>query len=216
VRLWDLQTGRELCLLKEHTDVVYDLAFSPDGRRAITAGADKAVRVWELPVGKAVAAAPKVRYLADMEEVEFEVAEGRLGKKGNLAFGLRPSNRVQVKGKEVPNGLSLGALPMATATVTYDLGKSAQTFLASVALDDAAGAPKSPAVRGHLRAPLTFVVVGDGKVLWKSRPVDTTRSVQDCKVDVSGVGELELRVACPGPADNAHAVWLEPRVVLKP
>jgi len=32
---------------------------------------------------------------------------------------------------------------------------------------------------------------------------------------MSGHKVLELRVACPGPGDNAYAVWLEPRVLLK-
>ena len=65
MRLWDIQTGRELGLLKGHTEVVHDLAFSPDGRLALTGGADKTVRLWELPVGKGTAAAPKVRDLSD-------------------------------------------------------------------------------------------------------------------------------------------------------
>ncbi len=62
---------------------------------------------------------------------------------------------------------------------------------------------------------LTFLVLGDGKVLWKSDLVDTARSVQDCKVDVGGIDVLELRVDCPGSGVNAHAVWLDPRVLLK-
>jgi Flp pilus assembly protein TadD len=45
VRLWDAATGQELLTLKGHTGPVDGLAFSPDGQRLATAGAD--VRVWE-------------------------------------------------------------------------------------------------------------------------------------------------------------------------
>jgi hypothetical protein len=58
-------------------------------------------------------------------------------------------------------------------------------------------------------------VLGDGRLLWKSKSVDAARVVQECEVGVAGVDVLELRVDCPGSYVNAQAVWLEPRVLLK-
>ncbi|MHC4503614.1 MAG: PA14 domain-containing protein, partial [Planctomycetota bacterium] len=60
--------------------------------------------------------------------------------------------------------------------------------------------------------PMTFKVLGDGKVLWASPPVQDRGMARECRVDVSGVSKLELVVECPGYEGKAHAVWVEPRL----
>jgi WD40 repeat protein/tRNA A-37 threonylcarbamoyl transferase component Bud32 len=47
VRLWDLDSGCELCAFEGHTGGVTCLAVA--GRYAVSGGADKTLRVWELP-----------------------------------------------------------------------------------------------------------------------------------------------------------------------
>jgi WD40 repeat protein len=52
MRLWDLRTGRELAQFVGHTGNVGPVAFTPDGRRALSASADRTVRTWELDTRK--------------------------------------------------------------------------------------------------------------------------------------------------------------------
>src|SRR5207249_1496929 len=50
VLLWDVESGRELRALNGHTDSVHCVAFSPDGRRALSA--EKVLRFWDVESGQ--------------------------------------------------------------------------------------------------------------------------------------------------------------------
>jgi serine/threonine protein kinase len=157
----------------------------------------------------------RVHYLSDRTPFDGQVSGGRFADRGHLGYTAGGSSRIRVNGKESPHGLSMCPDSNTYAWVKYRLGKTAQTFLASVALNDSAGGPGLPPGVGKIPTPLTFQVLGDGEILWSSKPVDIVRLVQECRVDVSEVDVLELRVDCPGDYTNAQAVWLEPRVLLK-
>jgi RNA polymerase sigma factor (sigma-70 family) len=51
VRIWDVQTGRELRRLVGHSQRVECAVFSPDGRRALSCSWDGTIRLWEPETG---------------------------------------------------------------------------------------------------------------------------------------------------------------------
>ena len=55
MRLWDVDSGRELRRFQGHDAGSPRVAFSPDGRRALSGSWDQTVRVWDVETGQAIA-----------------------------------------------------------------------------------------------------------------------------------------------------------------
>jgi serine/threonine protein kinase/class 3 adenylate cyclase len=94
-----------------------------------------------------------------------------------------------------------GGPPGSAVRVTYRLGKKYRVFHALVSLND--GPPRSD-------APMTFKVIGDGRTLWTSEPVQSQAETQRTDVDVKGIDSLTLEVTTPGEPRGCHAAWIEP------
>jgi len=47
-RVWDIESGKVVCLLEGHTAAVRDITTTPDGGAIVTASADHSLRVWRL------------------------------------------------------------------------------------------------------------------------------------------------------------------------
>lgn len=141
-------------------------------------------------------------YLAEMQEFDVVSGPWPFNKNGTIGDG-RPIRVNRVLSRK---GLNMHPPPApAYAAVHYLLGKQAKLFRAVAAINETSDRCASPA---------TFTVFGDGRTLWQSGPIDPTRTrSQECRVDVSGVNLLELRVECANGNSGVHAVWIQPRLL---
>ena len=90
----------------------------------------------------------------------------------------------------------------AESTLIVNLDGGAQTFSASVGVDDEVN--KNPA------SSVEFSLIGDGKVLWSSGVMHAGEKAKYCEVPLSGVKALTLKVGDAGDGnDFDHADWVD-------
>ncbi|MBX7105663.1 MAG: protein kinase [Gemmataceae bacterium] len=145
---------------------------------------------------------PPITHLAMLEPVEVQDWIREPPRRPEMG----PFGGVSVQGRHSPHGLFMHA-PHGpgggTTRVSYRLEPRHRAFHVDVALNDG---PTDCAT------PLVFAVYGDGRLLWRSRPIQNRPDRDRCDVNVNGVAILTLELQCPGPARGAHAAWIEPHL----
>ncbi len=88
----------------------------------------------------------------------------------------------------------------AESKLHVNLNGGAQSFSASVGVDDD--------VNGSAASSVEFIVLGDGKELWKSGVLRAGNAAKACEVNLAGVKSLVLEVTAAGDGiDSDHADW---------
>ena len=82
------------------------------------------------------------------------------------------------------------------------------------------GSVKSNYFRDTLKVPfyqpLEFIVLGDGKELWRNSHVKAGQVPVPIRLDITGVRTLTLQVKGPGSRSRLQADWVEPKLELRP
>ncbi|MCP4569500.1 MAG: WD40 repeat domain-containing protein, partial [FCB group bacterium] len=56
LKLWDVESGKEIRAFTGHKHYVYSCAFSPDGARVLSASWDNTLKLWDVESGKEIRA----------------------------------------------------------------------------------------------------------------------------------------------------------------
>lgn len=171
VRLWDLQSGKEVRRIAAHSGhIVQGLAFSPDGRRLASGARDeKQILIWDAATG------------AKLREVE---AETSIGFSLGLSFGLSGDRlaaafgtKVQVwnlaEGKDYT--LSLDSLASGDSLAFSPTGQWLATAGDSLRLWDAATGLELHLLPGHGQAIYGLAFSPDGRRIASASFDDTMR-----------------------------------------
>lgn len=157
-------------------------------------------------------------YLDDLQEFGAMVGTGSLGKHGDTGYPPYESQygqKVFFRGRKPLHALSLYPPSNDAAFVTYSLKGEYRVFRATAAVletspDSTRRLKGDPFFMGGPASPLTFKVLGDGKLLWESRAMRKCGQAQTCEVAIDGVNLLELQVSCPSNNYYSWAAWIDP------
>jgi hypothetical protein len=148
-------------------------------------------------------------YLCDLQETQSSVGSGVFGKNGDLGYDPgHGDRRIIVKGAFAKKGLSMHAPARGFSFTRYQLDGKYASFHSVAAVNDSVRDSGRPG--GIAATPMTFSVVGDGRELWRSQPLQRHGESEPSNVILTGVRQLELRVYCPDSNDAAHGVWVDP------
>ncbi|MGE3807970.1 MAG: protein kinase [Gemmataceae bacterium] len=143
-------------------------------------------------------------FLSDLQERTFLVDARCFSKNG--VFG---KERIMVLDSPSPKALYMfngDGQQGKPVRVQYDLDKKYQFLAGAVAIDDSTV---------HGGSIVYFLIVGDGKELWKSEPFDSSRHKQNFRVNIADVKVLELMfVTSKWQWDRPlRGVWADPQLI---
>lgn len=171
---------------------------------------------------------PNTTYTA---EVRTAWQDGRLSeKKGELKFTLRGLLPEEVLLSELDplrqtpgwrqaefnrnfngGGLSVGGKHFAkgigmptNSEIEYELNGTYDKFTALVGIDDE---------HNNKDSVVNFIVIGDGKELWRSGGLKKSDGAKSVNVEVKNVRRLMLRVSREGDGGRVHADWVDAKLV---
>lgn len=75
MRLWDVETGKQVRIFTGHEDSLWQMGFSPDGQTIVSSSADRTIRIWCVHLRDVIAKAREMlpRELSPSELSEYGI-----------------------------------------------------------------------------------------------------------------------------------------------
>lgn len=109
------------------------------------------------------------------------------------------------QGKEHPTALFYAPKDDSTTVIRYDVPKGATKLQGAVGVFERPGMPDN----WRPSNPVSFSIIGDGKVLWQSPQLKELDSGARFAVDVSRISNVELRTTAHGRVVFPNAAWFD-------
>jgi Tol biopolymer transport system component len=161
IRIWDVDSGKELALFEDHADWILDLAFSPDGKRLASASRDKTSKVFDVEKKESLVTFPG--HAQTVNAVTFS-PDGKLVVTG----GEDNSVRMWKPDDEAKQARQIGGFGGAVFRLAYTPdGKSLAACGAdkTVRIFDPSNGKQTAALQGHADWVYSLAVSRDGKTL---------------------------------------------------
>jgi hypothetical protein len=107
---------------------------------------------------------------------------------------------LSIAGRHFEKGIGMPT----NSEIEFELNGTYANFSALVGIDDE---------HNNKDSVVEFIVVGDGKEIWRSGGMKKADDIKPVKVDVSGVHRLMLRVRREGEGGRIHADWVDAKLI---
>jgi serine/threonine-protein kinase len=145
---------------------------------------------------------PSQAFLTDLREDVKLDAGAEFRKDGTYRQFSGKIQLITANGIPAPHALFVRPPRNGSTIITYPLGGRYRWFRATVGMADGSSSVDS----------LRFKVLGDGKLLWESRLIDTSRVRDECQVDIRGVKVLQLSTFWFTPNYESYPIWIDAQV----
>ena len=195
---------RPMAAARQKVLEAYATAVKDFTRVKMDAEAAAAEKEWQEVVVSSALLIDRKTYLVSLKHYDVKVQNKWFTNNGTAAGD---KSKLKLNGEFIPHSILMVPLSKGAAQVRYPLAGRWAAFRTTVGVPTIEDKTSPPA------SPLTFEVLGDGKSLWKSKPVATLDAVQTCEIDVTNVKVLTLLVHCPDANDSARPMWFEPILI---
>ncbi len=161
IRIWEVESGKEIAMVEDHADWILDVAFSPDGKKLASASRDKTSKVFDVVKKESLVTFPG--HAQPVNTVSFN-PEGKLVASGGEDNTIRLWNSEE----DAKQARQIGGLggPVFKLQYTPD-GKSIVACGSDkiIRVLDPANGNKKLSLEGHTDWVYSFAISADGKTL---------------------------------------------------